>query len=337
MAAQIPVYRHPTMTVLIDDDRTSLVTLQYQIDTSLATTTFNRARNALAWIVECFNKVVQLGDASASRVDAQSEAIVAVGGADEALEQIYHYVGKPERFLLPTVVVIDYSMPDMDGLEFCVAAHDLPCKKILFTAQADDKTAIDGFNRGLINKFIRKQDPDALDRLEAAIDVLQADYFLERSRAVAARLDVRDFGFLSDAVVANLVRKLRDTYGFVEHYLFAYPTGLLFFDAGGHATLLVIQTQDSLDAHVKAALAHGATTEDVAPLTDGRAVPFFHSTDGMWNAQLPGQLGEYIKAAQRCLGDEDYLWALFELPLHYQKSMPYSHAQFLREHIAARA
>lgn len=337
MAAQIPVYRHPTMTVLIDDDRTSLVTLQYQIDTSIATKTFNRARVALTWIVECFNKVVQLGDMSASRVDAQSEALVAVGGVDDALEQIYHYVGKPERFLLPTVVVIDYSMPDMDGLDFCVAAHDLPCKKILFTALADDKTAIDGFNRGLINKFIRKQDPDALDRLEAAIDVLQADYFLERSRVAAARLDARDFGFLNDAVVASLIRKLRDTYGFVEHYLFSYPTGLLFFDAGGHATLLVIQTQASLEAHVNTAVARGASTEAVAPLAQHRAVPFFHTPDGMWGAQLPGQIGDYVKAAQQCLGDEDYYWALFELPLHYQKGMPYSHAQFLREHIAGRA
>jgi hypothetical protein len=55
-------------------------------------------------------------------------------------------------------------------------AH-LPCKKILFTGAADEKVAVGAFNRGLIDRYIKKSDDHALDILEVEIAALQRAYF----------------------------------------------------------------------------------------------------------------------------------------------------------------
>lgn len=330
MPVQLPLYRHPTMTVVIDDDRSSLAVLDFQLEKSLATTAFNRARAALEWVTDTFSKVPPDGPAL---LGFENECGERGATADSDLERIYHYVGDPQRFSLPTVVVVDYSMPDMDGLEFCEAAVDLPCKKIMFTAHADASFAIGAFNRGLIHRFIPKQAPDALDQLEAAIEALQNTYFLDQSRGQVGHLDADEFGFLRDPVAAAMVQGLCDRYGFVEYYLFTNPHGFLFFDAEGAPTLVPMMSARSLEWHANIAAADGAPAALSAALRERRIVPFFHTDDGCWSSELPGDPMKYCKPPHITRGREDYYWAMFDLPDHYRKREPYSHARFLREHV----
>ena len=333
MAAQLPLFRHPTMTVLIDDDRSSLATLQFQLEPSIAKRTFNKARAAARWIADAFKDLLVTGATLAfSPVNRNLET--AIHNVDVELDQIYRYVGDPQRFLLPTVVVIDYLMPDMDGLEFCKSVADLPCKKILFTSLDDDKVAIDAFNKGLIDRFVRKQEPTALDQIEAGIDILQNQWFLEQSRAQVERLDRQTFSFLSDVAVCALIKDLCDRYGYVEYYLLTSPSGFLFFDTNGRSTLMVIQTEMSLHGQADIAADAGVPHALLEDLVKCRVVPFFRSHDGMWHADMKGDPAAFCKPAQICSGDEPYYWALFEPPAHWAKRAPYSHSRFLREHNA---
>lgn len=329
MAAQLPLYHHPTMTVLIDDDRSSLVCLQYQLDPAIAKKTFNKARAALDWVTERFLSALQIRPPLQLADDP--DAPTAVRNIDHELEHIYRYIGGPERFSLPAVVVIDYSMPDMDGIEFCQEAVDLPAKKILFTSLGDDGVAIDAFNHGLISRFVRKRDADAIDQIERNIEELQYDYFLEQTGEHVGRLDMRRFGFMHDRAVRALLKDVCDRYGYVEFYLLTCPTSYLLFDEHGRSTLLIIQTRASLREQSWAVFNSGspALVEDLAAC---RVVPFFHSQDGLWHADMPGDPAAYCKPAQICHGeDDDYYWALFEAPAHFAKGTPYSHAQFMAE------
>ena len=327
--AVLPLYRHPTMTVLIDDDRSSLAVLQHQIDSSVAKKTFNMARSALAWITNAFGAAARIGAAVEVHVDG-----MAWNDTSTELRQIYRYVGDPQRFTLPSVVVIDYSMPDMDGIAFCQAVAQYPCRKILFSSLANDKVGINAFNRGLINRFIRKQDADALDQLEAAIEELQLDYFIDRSRASAQLLDQRVFGFLNDLAVSQLVASLCDRYGFVEYYLFTNPSGFLCFDADGNPTLLTIQNDYAIETHIARLVSEGVQSSAIEEMRARSVVPFFHTNDGMWQRSLGADVGLFCKAAQVCHGEgESYYWALFDLPEQYRHGTPYSHAQFLRQHV----
>ncbi|MCY0916443.1 response regulator [Massilia antarctica] len=333
MPALLPLYRHPTMTVVIDDDPSSLAVLQQQLEQSIARITFTQGRAALKWIAGIFSQVPPDGPPLAGFDNECGERETT---AESDLERIYHYVGDPQRFSLPTVLVVDYAMQDMDGLAFCEAVAELPCKKIMFTSRADADFAVSIFNRGLIQRFIRKQQADALDHLESEIDSLQQAYFVEQSRGQIAQLDAVVFSFLRDPAVAAMVKGLCDRYGFVEYYLFTNPHGFLFFDAEGTPTLVPMMSARSLEWQADVADGCGAPPEVSSALRGCRVVPFFHTDDGCWAPDLAGDPLAYCKPAQITRGREHYYWALFDLPDHYRKREPYSHARFLREHASAR-
>jgi CheY-like chemotaxis protein len=232
------------------------------------------------------------------------------------------------------VLVIDYAMPQMNGLAFCQAVQDLPCKKILFTGQADEKIAIDAFNRGLIDRFIKKSDHDALDRLELEIRNLQKEFFHAQSLTLKDLLSRHSFTFLSDPALETLVEQLCKRHGFVEYYLFPNPTGILFFDMHGKATLMVVETEASLMSQLEVAQDYGAPLELLTGLRELRLVPFFSDSGGMYTDALRHDWLSYCLPAQICFGAQDYYWALFDFPSHYLREPFYSLADFLRDQSA---
>lgn len=132
---QLPVYTHPTLTVLIDDSDSFLKSLAFQLDPGLARKTFHDTSSALHWL----RHSTQLGETPLHvNFDTQNlppdQCNVALD-----LERIWRISGQAQRFAVPSVLVVDYSMPQKNGLEFCQAVRDLPCKKILFTGAADEK------------------------------------------------------------------------------------------------------------------------------------------------------------------------------------------------------
>jgi CheY-like chemotaxis protein len=157
------------------------------------------------------------------------------------LERIYRICEQPQRFATPSVVVVDYSMPQMNGLEFCAAIAHLPCKKILFTGAADEKIAVNAFNRGLIDRYIQKS-PTGAGQLEQQIRTLQNAYFDDREETLRDLVLLHDYHFLADPVLARLIDTLRVRLGIVEHYVFPNPSGILLIDQNGKTRLLMIET-----------------------------------------------------------------------------------------------
>ena len=46
----LPIYHHPSLTVLIDDSDSFLRSLSFQLDPALASKAFHDTRSALAWL-----------------------------------------------------------------------------------------------------------------------------------------------------------------------------------------------------------------------------------------------------------------------------------------------
>src|SRR5206468_8133381 len=86
------------------------------------------------------------------------------------------------RFRDVSVVIIDYHMQEINGIDVCKELINHPSKKILLTGSPDkDKIAIDSFNSGIIHRFINKADPDFLPQLKQAIAQLKETYFRDLS------------------------------------------------------------------------------------------------------------------------------------------------------------
>lgn len=325
----LPVYTHPTLTVLIDDSDSFLKSLSFQLDPMLASKTFDDTRAALAWLEHSARR-----DAIPLRINFDTHDLPAEH-CNVALDiaRIYRISGQPQRFATPSVLVVDYSMPQMNGIEFCEAVRHLPCKKILFTGAADEKIAVNAFNRGLIDRYIKKSDTDALDRLESEIVTLQQAFFAEQSETLRDLLVLHHYHFLRDPALAALVRELSAQHGFVEHYVFPNPTGILFFERCGKATLMIIETEKGLRSQYEIARDNDAPPSLLGALLERRQIPFFCDPDGdgMYSKAVGTNWHRYCRVPRICHGNESYFWALFELPAHYYDAPVYSFERFLRE------
>jgi len=308
---KLPVHYHPTTTVLVDDSDTFLRSLSFQLDPAQPNIRFHDTVAALEWFGRSARRAalplkVNFDDPHQS----PAQRNVAVD-----LARIWRISARAERFAIPSVLVVDYSMPQMDGVSFCEALGTLPCKKILFTGAADDKIAVHAFNRGLIDRFIRKSADDALDQLERELAALQQQFFLDQSEPLCQMLALHEFSFLGCDSVAGVVAGLYRTRGFVEHYVFPNPSGILFFDRLGQATLMIIETEKGLQAQYEVARDSGAPASLLTALDERRVLPFFahHGGDGMYSDEVGQQWHRYCRPPQLCQGEETFYWALFDL------------------------
>jgi CheY-like chemotaxis protein len=328
MKISLPVFRYPTLIVLVDDSASFVVSLEFQMNPMVAVKSFQHANDALYWIETAHrnsDRKLPIRTAYDDQTLSMDRRMVALD-----VDEIYRIAMNPLRFREPAVIVVDYAMQQMNGVDFCRALKGLPCKKILFTGEADETIAVAAFNAGLIDCYLKKSDPQSLDRLEIEIAALENRYFTEKSEMLRELLVGHSFSFLSDPLFAELIGKLSVQYGFVEYFLFPNPAGMLFIDADGVPALMVVETSAGITAHLEAAQEYGAPQALKDALRDEAIVPYFWKSGGMYG-ELSRDWEQYCQPAQRWIGREDYLWALFALPDCYLDQPVYPYNRFLMD------
>lgn len=83
------------------------------------------------------------------------------------------------------VIVSDMRMPEMDGVQFCVAAHQIDPNAVvmMLTGNADQETAVRAVNEGAVFRFLNK--PCAPEVLEKALqDALKQYELMAMERSV---------------------------------------------------------------------------------------------------------------------------------------------------------
>ncbi|CAH0294892.1 hypothetical protein SRABI118_04191 [Massilia sp. Bi118] len=327
----LPIFQHPTMTVLVDDSPSFIHSLRYQLGPGFPSIGFSDTGAAIAWLREHGSAPAALAGLLSPSVDTYTLSPQPYNIALH-VEQVCGIRNQAQRFMTPSVLVVDYSMPGMNGIEFCEAVRDLPCRKILLTGVADERVAIEAFNRGLIDRYVRKSDAHALDRLEAELTQLQEGYFLAQSEALRMLLALHDYSFVNDPAICGLVRELGARHKIVEHYLFKTPPGFLMYDRDARPWLLAVETEQSMNAHFEIALDGGAPPSLLEALEQRRVVPNFSDGDGMYSKLAHKEWHRFTSPALTCHGRELYYWAMFALDPDVLEGHVDSFAEFLRRY-----
>lgn len=166
---QYPCLFYPTTVVFVDDNHRFIDELLFNIDlNSNVSKTFSQAEKALAWFLdsalaadidECFSSVIEQDEHQPAKSNVSLD-LTCLNSLINNRQNIHH----------PSVLVIDYDMPGMTGIELCKKIKNHPVKKVLITGQADHKIAVDAFNQGLIDRFILKGSDDFYSDLQSVID-----------------------------------------------------------------------------------------------------------------------------------------------------------------------
>ena len=311
--AQIFPYFHPTTTIFVDDNEDFLRSLVLHLPESLAYQTFSSPEQALTRVNEkpaqpplyarCFSHLRLVDNLD----DAQRLIHL-------DLNLIEQEVSNVERFREVSVVVVDYDMPAMSGLAFVRQIKDQQVKKILLTGVADEKVAVKAFNEGLIDRFIRKHEPDAIELLKQSIGELERAYYADVSRMLLNSLLLRSPSFLTDPQFVTLFAKLCREQNVVEYYLVENPPGLLLVQPDGTIRRLMIASRDDLHRQRLYAQQHGAPQTFLDALANGEMIAyFFDMLDELFDP-ASCNWDEYFFAATQLGGDRVYCYAMLEDP-----------------------
>ena len=254
----LPPFYFPTTCVFVDDSTDFLANLSLQLDSQLSYRLFDSPIDALVTL-NTQHREMTLTQKYFSRYRYVEDFSLSNHVIDLDLSKIHREVYDEDRFAEISVAVIDYVMPEIDGLEFCRQMKNPLIRKVLLTGKADEKFAVHAFNEGLIDRFIRKNDAAALTKLNQIIVELQQEYFRTAQQPLSDTLMVGTPRFLHDRQFAALFRTLCAQHKIVEFYLCANPDGMLMLDSTGAASLLVVYTEKDLQAQYEIAF------EQVAP------------------------------------------------------------------------
>ncbi len=269
------LFYYPTQVVLVDDDANFLDSVSLLLDRSINYRLFQSARQALEHVnrAMAFSEVIKRSYSSYKTGPFDSDTLTHVD-----INALHKEIYNPDRFLMPSVVVIDYSMPEMSGLEYCVSLTNPYVKKILLTGRANTDLAVQAFNEGLIDQFINKNDPQLASKLNRSIANLQQQYFSRTFKIltdpVVASSQSR---FLTNPAFIEFFNILRSTHEIVEYYLIDMPySGFLLLDNKGRVSLVLIMSHVALLEHLRQCRARKAPAELLAALEAGDMLPLFN-------------------------------------------------------------
>ena len=302
-------YFHPTQIVLVDDDIDFLGNLSLQLEADLPYLLFDSTEKALGYIND-------RDDESPSRqrffrLEEDRDGRRRVTLDNEALAREMHFTN---RFSRISIAMIDYAMPRMNGLEFCSRIRDPHIKKILFTGVATEAEAVEGFNDGVIDRYIRKSDHNVYEHLNRTIRELQHTHILETFKTAIDVFDVDVPPLLGDDTIRQLLATLRSRYEFVEYYMVFNPTGFVLIDGDGGLYRLVIVDEAEHRAMVERAVALDAPDECIRLLRAGDNLldPAFMNRARSAPSDAYRHWKSHMRVAERVEGARIYRWAVFE-------------------------
>lgn len=264
----------PSQVILVDDDPDFLEGASLMLDRNLSYRLFQSATDALDYVNQAHKKVNFLqrcySNYKTGPLESDSLSHVDIG-------KLHQEIFNNARFQTSSTVVVDYSMPEMNGLEFLMALKNPFIKKVLLTGQADMELAIKAFNKQLIDQFIDKHDPRLKQILNSAIATFQDQYFRSSYKLITDPIiaNYHD-AFLTDGNFQKFFEEMRRKTECVEYYMIDFPhTGYLMVDARGKRRCLLIFSEASLREHVQRLREVKAPPALIREVSSGESLPAY--------------------------------------------------------------
>lgn len=307
----IPLFSFPTKVVLVDDDPSFLNDLQVFLDKSIASyRLFNSSKKTLRF----FNEVAAFLTDSISFLENAESYEWGTQSFSLNFLDIKNIVLNPQRFDQVSVIIADCNMPNMGGLELLKNINCEHLTKILLTGEANEATAIEAFNEGIIHKFIRKQDPNLIAKVKCAIVEAQKKAFCSlSSKLIFSNALLHDASVLYNepALEAFYYQVLKDR-NIVESYLADNQGSYLLLDAKGNASGFFVRTEEQIRAFDEEVLGEAEISNDIkySILNRDKIVCFLPQKDKF--VPENAELGQFIKEAKKFGPEDNYYAAYFE-------------------------
>ncbi len=274
----------PSTVVIVDDSRSYLRSVRLVLNPDMAI--YKVCDNPVR-VVEFFNDIYHFNPFTNRCLIHPEEESLEHRIIDVDIRKVHDEIYNKERFGQVSVLLVDYAMPGMNGLELCSKIDRIrtgPIKKILLTGEADERIAIDAFNSGLIDKFIRKDERHFEDVVQKAIHFLQHRYFQDLSKIVIDSLIgdyVRPPSCLNDpAFISFFMHHIHEN-KIIEMYLMDSSGAFLLLDVKGKPSWLVVKSEEDMHSLLEFAHAEKAPAGILEALGSRTQLPYFYAEQGL--------------------------------------------------------
>ena len=304
MKAKIPLCFYPTQVVFVDDNTEFLASLSMAFSKQFNVKPFHDTDLALKYVNECERESHLIEDNEKPKPQGESEVWVKRVLTRQNLKRF-----DALRIREVSVVVIDYSMPTMNGIEFCESIEKSAIKKILLTGYATSTEAVKAFNNNTIHYYLKKNDDNMLQELETAIHQLQHAYFNELSSSIKAEAIDSGTPFFADPQLARYFQTNCESLGVVEYYYLTNPSRFALRTYNKDKFLCIIYTEDDIAEHLQVLLEENAPENLYLAIASREFIPYFQSADGFYE---PGLLNNIVNVypANHIKGKVNYYCAI---------------------------
>jgi CheY-like chemotaxis protein len=304
LKSKIPLCFYPTQIIFVDDHTEFLATLAMTFSHQFNVKTFSDPQEALAYINEQ-ERTLNLVDA-----DDKPEAH---GESDKWVQQV---LTRPNlkrfdemRTMEISVLVVDYSMPAMNGIEFCEKIKNPSIKKILLTGYATPMDAVSAFNKNTIHYYIRKSDENMLDLLENTLHQMQFSYFNELSSSIKTEAIDGGTPFFADVQLAQYFQSVCDSLDVREYYYLTGPSRFALLSRDGSKSVCLIYTDEDIAKHLTILAEEEAPQELYDSIASREHIPLFMSVDGFYEPES-SDAGMRMYPAHKIQGKINYYCAV---------------------------
>lgn len=310
MTAKLPLFYFKPTIGWIDDDRLFLDAAKVSFSDDYPCITFNSANEAISYFEHYQSPLTKI---SFKREFTESEMFGVNDHfpVDIDLPAISSLRNLSNKTADIAVLIVDYHMAEMNGLQLCQQLKNFAGKKILLTGEATHEQAVEGFNQGLIDKFIKKG-ANVADILKKYVDELVYEYFYEKTASIVAHLEASRSSILTDQKFIEFFTDWCQKNAIEEFYLLNKQGAFLLKDKQGKLSYFLAQSERDNEEFIK--LNDEVTGDAVNLLTavkSGKLIPFFGPHKESWEVDI-NDWKNHFYSAQLLKGRENYYWAVVD-------------------------
>lgn len=305
MSSSIPAYFYSMNKIIIDDDVvfTQSMLLKMHNNNFIVT---NNPINYLNYLLNEYKPNIN-----------KTELIINKLSDSSTVHNVDINIDKIKKLMLNSnnnanndisVLLIDYHMPEINGIEFLSKITHLPMKKILITGDNDYKVAVDAFNNGIIDAYLRKDDPNFIDKVETMIADLEWKYFTELSDPI---LDIPDFDYFSNKSIITTFRKFIEDNNIIAFSLINIYGDFEAIDKNNKKYHILIRKKSQLIELSRIAEEDHGSSHTIDSLKNATSIPFFNSIDP-W--QIPAnEWDAYLQPTTGMLNEPNLVWSIIRV------------------------